>query len=222
MKFQTTHTANAIVLIILLLYWTTTGSSYSTSPYYNGKTDIPCDTASNVFVPWTGYRVQLQVIYSRPRAYAMRMTYCWRGSEYGLAYALKGAAGALSSSNWVDWSSVFCLTSDHPDVYGCYRIARKEEFATADDTVLQVPNQFIGGLFKCVANTRCERNHHVVPWLPLLTDEPYMAWFRPRNSSYPTQRIPLLYTPDSFSYLYPRSSQPFNWASPIDLNEDYP
>lgn len=197
-------------------------SGYSTSPYYDGKTDVPCDTASNVFVPWSGLRVQLQVVYSVPRVYAIRMTYCWRGSELGLSYGVSHLEEDEENlARWVNWRSVFCFHSDDPMVSGCYRMARRAQFSKRD-TIFHVPNTFIGGIFKCVPNTPCERNHHVTPYLPLLTDEPYMTWFRPRNSSYPTQRIPLLYTPDKYSYMYPRSSFPYNWYQEIDLNEDYP
>uniref|UniRef100_A0A060TAU1 ARAD1D22704p n=1 Tax=Blastobotrys adeninivorans TaxID=409370 RepID=A0A060TAU1_BLAAD len=198
----------------------------TTSPYYEGKIDVPCDTASAVYVPWTGFRIQLQRRYGQRFSdsdispYAMRMTYCWQGSEYGLTYARdRPTPNESGQVPWVDWSSIFCISNNTvQDIGGCYRIARRPEYV-GRDSVLRVPNVFVGGLFKCTDPEDCDNNDDVIPVLPLLTDEPYMTWFRPRNTSTPIQRIPLLYTPSQYSYLYPFVDS--RWADTIDINEHY-
>ncbi|CAN6632553.1 hypothetical protein TRVA0_013S02564 [Trichomonascus vanleenenianus] len=196
----------------------------STSPYHHTDIDIPCDTATSVFVPWTGFRIFHQrTVSGSVDNPLMRIGFCYFRSEYALGY---GNVRPRLASSAVAWDSTFCLSEPGHDFYfprqmnvtGCYRIARRSRY-TGTRVSLSPPDTFVGGLFKCIVDDRCDTNDDVIAVAPLLTDESYMTIFKMTDTYEFVARVPLLYTPDLISVYFPREDT--SWAAYIDINESY-
>ncbi|ANB15395.1 hypothetical protein AWJ20_3022 [Sugiyamaella lignohabitans] len=183
------------------------------SPYHNSLIEPACNTATSIFMPWTGFRVSRQTATrTRPweTVYEMRISYCWRGSEYFVTTISTGGG-------WIAWNSTFCIeeTPYTSEIAGCFKLARRMRYSSIDSPLYH-PDTFVGGLFLCESETLCT-NYGAVPISPMITDQPYMVWYE--NSPNHTEVIPLLYTPDRSSVFYPRVNS--EWASYIDINEEY-
>lgn len=211
------------MLIILLVV-----NASSQSPYHDNIIEPACDTATAMFLPWTGFRLSREIasIGIGRETHYTRLSYCYEGFEFAHSKVEIPSA----TDQWLQWTGVFCLNTSHiliptvQAIHGCYRIARKSEYVGLQIPLLQ-SDTFVGGVFACSTyvdsgddGLECDENdEQMMPIAPLLYDEPYMAW-RETASDW-AQIIPFLYTPDQPSIFYPWLDK--SWAEHIDINEDY-
>lgn len=187
--------------------------------YHNEKVDDHCNTFSSVFYPYTGYRVFHQMKF-RPVlgfAHSTHLVYCFRGRV--VAHASVDNRDNENGLNWQDPLCIYERETFAPDARGCYRIAKRAETPRALPWFRS--ENFIGGLFRCPSGDpedECN-NENSQPVLPLVGDEPYMGLVDIHSPVRYAMRVPLVYTPDVFGYLYPRETDA--WAQYIDINSVY-
>lgn len=188
--------------------------------YHNERTDFVCDTYSGIFYPYTGYRlVRKYQIGATFADMVLEFVFCYRGREISRTEVVKDLDFGIE-----EWDDKFCIKdrdSLQPDGRGCFRIARRAIYKDAGFP-LYARETFVGGLFKCPSNSpddECDDNETVTPVAPLMADEPYTGFFEFHNPWKFFYREPLYYTPDYFSYMYPREDD--LWARYIDINEEY-
>lgn len=145
-------------------------SAFSQSSYHDNLIESACDTATSMYLPWTGFRLSRQIstdYVTREEMHSTRLSYCFQGMEY----AHTNLEISSSTDEWIHWSGIYCLnTSTIPvpevqQVHGCYRIARRLFYTTLRVPLLQF-DTFIGGIFFCSNSNAStldpvpsERNH---------------------------------------------------------------
>lgn len=199
--------------------------------YHNEKVDDHCNTYSSIFYPYTGFRVfrELKFTVTNPVnedgtgfVHSTHLVYCFRGR-------VTAHTSVVNRNNEVgiNYQDKMCIHEREPfapDARGCYRVAKKEQLP------MVVPwfrsEGFIGGLFRCMSDdpdttgdeAGCS-NEEAMPVAPLVGDEPYMGLADVHSPLRYLLRVPVVYTPDYFSYLYPRGSD--MWAQYIDIESEY-
>lgn len=183
--------------------------------YHLVETDFECQTYSNIFYPYTGYRITRKYIFGVPLRVSYEKNFCYWGKKVSSSNRMRLSQFAF------DWKEEFCMNdrkSYYPNPNGCFRFARRANYI--DFPVPMYPREaFVGGLFKCPLLGDCNDNMQVTPVAPLIADEPYMGFFEFRKPWEYIYQEPLFYTPDYYSYMYPRDDD--EWARYIDINEEY-
>lgn len=186
--------------------------------YHNEKIDDHCNTFSSVFYPYTGFRLFHEMKFGRKLGFyhSTHLVYCFRGR------VTAHTSVANRDSVGLNFEDTMCINEREPfapDARGCYRIARRKE--TPNVVPWLRSEGFIGGLFRCPTDREdgpCS-NEDAVPVAPLVGDEPYMALGDIHSPMSYAVRMPVVYTPDYFGYMYPRNSD--KWAQYIDIDSKY-
>lgn len=198
----------------------------------NVTSDKVCETMSNSFMPYTGFRFMTSVILTA-RAVVYRrysvLVYCHEGRV-----ATKALKGIPQYENDILWGTEYCFPKEPilqnvPTPEGCIVPARSSRAWNIEAGLLWTwnkPERSYGGLFRYPGRLFKDQydQHHLnndvfVPVLPLITDEPYLGSVGVDTLGYMSVNIPLAYTPDYYSYAYPRDSDV--WAAFLDVNENY-